>query len=533
MPVASPARRVSPPWGPLAAAAVAALVVAAASWPAPIAPNRWIIGPSGNDFHGIAWTLHHVAGHLAEGRLPPLHTTALGFPEGATLLPADLPELTLLAPLTLLAGPTVAFNALQLLHHALAAAAAWWCAGACELAPAGRALCALAFAFAPALTACTFNQNPDVTAWYWVPLAAGLAARARGPRGAAAAGLCAGLGAACNPYGGVMAALASGVLLTRPAPDRGRRLLAWLVPLALIGGAAALAAWWAVGVTDSATPRGDRHTQSHGVAALLDLVDPRRVTGPVTRLRSGEIVSRVSHSAYLGWSLLVLGLPMLVQRPRWGVVGGIALLLALGPEIALDEASVLASPVALLERMPGLRQLHLSHRFTALVVLALALGAGALASRLGRAGWLLPALVAVDLLGPGQGWAHLASQEVTDDDGCRALRDRPPGPVLDLPSDVDERWLGAATCHGNPVAQTLNGPMSASVTAVLDDPDSAPAGLSALGFRYVVIHRSARRGDLRAIPRLERATRGCSERVGDVTVIDLDACGRNSGGPRP
>ena len=155
------------------------VILLACTWPLAIHPTSLTFGPSHNDFYSIAWGLDYVARALAQGHLPSLHTDSIAFPVGATLAVADLPEMLLMAPITILFGPTVSFNLLQLLHHVLAAMAAWWCARRLACTPAGAALVAVAFAFSPALVSSTFNQNPDVTAWYWVPLTAGLATGSR------------------------------------------------------------------------------------------------------------------------------------------------------------------------------------------------------------------------------------------------------------------------------------------------------------------------------------------------------------------
>lgn len=513
------------PWhGPLLAGAVAALVVLACSWPVALHPGSYLIGASQADFYGIAFGMEHLARHISEGTWPPLHTTSLEYPAGATLVVTDLPELVLLAPVTWLAGPTVAFNLLQLLHHALAAAAAWWCARALGLAPAGRAVAALAFAFAPALVGTTFNQNPDASAWYWVPLAAGLAGSATGWRRAALAGLCVGLAAWCSPYAAVMAGVALVVLL--PGLDW-RRWGAALGVAALVGGGGALLAWWSVQDPLSAVFKSGAGVALHGSSRLDQLLVP----WPVVHTNLDWEASHFVHDAYLGISLVIAGLVGFAwsRRWRWLLLAALAVLLALGPMIGPEGGWQLRNPLWILGNRLGLVRLWQYHRYGALALLALGLGGGWLAQRLGRWGWGLVVVVALDLLLVTGAWERLGAAPVFDDGACALLADLPEGPVYDLPPGGHELWLYGATCHHRPVASGINRPEGGYLGAVLKNAAGADAAkrlavLKAAGFRYLVFHPDAPLGVARD-PMVELA--GVCE-VGSndagVRVMDLQAC---------
>ena len=95
------------------------LLVLGCAWPVLLAPDRWVIGGGKGDFPSLAWTIWQVA-HSLPG-LPPTHFDSILYPQGATLLLVDLPEFLLLAPVTLLAGPVVAYNLIQVLHPTIAA----------------------------------------------------------------------------------------------------------------------------------------------------------------------------------------------------------------------------------------------------------------------------------------------------------------------------------------------------------------------------------------------------------------------------
>lgn len=510
--------------GPLLAGALAALVVLVCSWPVLLHPGSHIIGATQADFYGIAFGMDHLARHLFGGAWPPLHTTSLEFPGGASLVVTDLPEMILLAPVTRLWGPTVAFNLLQLLHHALAAAAAWWCARTLGLAPAGRAVAALAFAFAPALVGTTFNQNPDATAWYWVPLAAGFAGSATGWRRAAAAGLCVGLAAWCSPYGAVMAGVA--MLLLLPGLDW-RRWGAALGTAALVGGGGALVAWWSVRDPSSAVFKSGAEVALHGSAQLDQLLVP----WPTVHTNLGWEASRFVHDGYLGVSLVLAGLVGFAwsRRWRWLLLAALAVLLALGPVLGIEGGWQLRNPLWSVGNRAGLVRLWQYHRYGALAVLALGLGAGWTAQRLGRWGWALVVVVALDLLVVTGAWQRLGAAPAFDDGACALLEPLADGPVYDLPPGGHELWLYSASCHGRPVASGINRPDGRYLGNTLKNAAGGDAGkrlavLKQLGFRFLVFHPDAPQG-LARDPMVELAG-VCEVALNDagVRVMDLQDC---------
>ncbi len=514
----------SPWFGPLLAGLGTALVVLVCSWPLALHPTERILGPSHADFYSIAWGMDHVARQLFEGQWIAGHTTRLEWPRGAALTVTDMPEMVLMAPVTALLGAAFAFNLLQLLHHALAAAAAWWCARTVGLALPGRAIAATAFGFAPALVSTTFNQNPDVSIWYWIPLAAGFAASAKGPGRAALAGCCAGAAAWCNPYGAIMAAVA--VLLLLPGRSW-KRWAALLGPLVVVGGAGALMAWLSVRDPSSAVYKPGGPAVVYSASSLLDLVRP----WPEVHVNNEWEQTRFIHDSYLGVSLLLLGVVGAVRarRWRWLALAAVAVLLALGPIFRVGNRELLANPVWLLGNRLGLDVLWHYHRYTVLAVLALAMGAGWLAQRLGRWGWVLVAVVGLDLLVVSGAWQRLGSVEIYDDGACELLAELDPGPVFDTPPGGHEVWLYGGVCHGNPVSSGINRPYGRHLASLLrvfaaSDALKGAALLRAEGFRYLVYHASGPSGP---VPDgMIRATAACEKRRNDrgVRVIDLVDC---------
>ncbi|MFT4975662.1 MAG: hypothetical protein ACI8S6_001549, partial [Myxococcota bacterium] len=207
------------------AAVLSGLVLAILGWPALTQPTRWVLGGGSGDFPSIAWGMWQVSNSLPA---LPSHHPDIFYPQGATLLIADLPGAIALAPLTWLAGPVVSFNALQALHPILAAAAAAALAGRGSLT--GGAAAGLALGLSPVVLSSLHNGNPDVTPVFWIPLAALCASRiSRGWGWTLLAGLSVGASAWFNPYVGVMSAVAALIM----AP--------WRHPRSLVAGAVAAA----------------------------------------------------------------------------------------------------------------------------------------------------------------------------------------------------------------------------------------------------------------------------------------------------
>lgn len=509
-------------WVPWLVALGVGLTLCALAWPVPIHPTSWVLGPSQNDFYGIAWGMHQVAAHLWRGEPPPVFFDEMAWPVGATLLVADLPEMVLLSPVTRLAGATAAFNLLQVAHHAACAGTATWCARTLGIRPSASVVAGLAFAFCPALVSCTFNQNPDVTAWYGIPLAAGLASTSRSWRRSLAAGVVAGLTGWCNAYGGLMAFAAVACLHPwRPL----RRLAGSVVPMVSLGGAWALFTWWSIGAENAGIMKGPRRDMFHGIATLPGLVTPPFQV----HVQQFWDQSLFCHGQYLGWSLLVFGTWGIVRGRhwRWGILALLGILASFGPLVVASRFHHIPGPWLLLEALPGLDRLLLNHRFTALAVLALGLGASAWAHGTRWRGPLLAVLVCYDLLGATGGWHLLRSQQPFDDGACALVRDLEPGPVVDFPPSHAELWLHASICHGHPVAEGINNPIPLKLQRALSHAGSRPLPVfQAFGYRYLVFHGQAPRADFGDFAEFAFIGQDCEVARNDqgVRVLDLALC---------
>lgn len=516
------------PRRPLALAArvtaATAALLAVASWPLLLHPATRTLGHTKGDFATISWGLWRVS----QGRWGPAHAD-VRFPDGGVIVIADLPEALALAPVTWLAGPVVAFNLLQALHVVLAAGAAAWLAAARGATGAGAAAAGLAFGLMPVMTASTFSGNPEVTPFFLVPLAA-LAASSLGRRtgAAVAAGLLIGLAAWCNPYVALMAGLAA--LFAAPWSLRPRFLLGGLLLTAIalgLGGAH---------VVIMAESLSDPSSMLNKELAPVGFPGPGWARGLAwPDLDLGQTGGAV-HCWYLGLSVLAAGLGGLLLQPRrglrWFLLALLGAALAMGQSLHLGPppgphtAGIVAMPGAWLSQLPGLSSMRLVFRFAALGSLGLGLLAAVATDRLPRRlRWLVPAVIAGDLLFFAPGWSWLASEPALETRSCALLADLPPGPVVDLPGTRDGRYLLAQTCHGNPIAQGVHQPWADDVRRALLAPvPVVPERLHALGFRWLVLHPGIQ-GDRDAqIPTLMRtaAARGAiAASDGDLFVIDL------------
>lgn len=467
-----------------------ALLCGALGWRAVLDPAGHALGGGGGDLNGLAWTLWRVVGALPT---LPRHHPDIQWPAGAHLTPVAVPQALLTAPVTALIGPVASVNLLQGLHVALAGglAAAW--AAARGAGTRGAVAAGLGFGLAPVLLASVHNGNPDVTPVFWMPLVGLLAERAdRGWGAAVGLGTALALAPGWSPYVGVMAGLVALVL----APWPRSRGAAGRLALAAGLGALGLALWagfYAGGLDEpgalvlkrAATP------VEPGAASLRGFGDPRAIGGGADGWST--------HRWYLGLAglgLAAIGVRDLGARAtRPLLLVGLGVVLALGPTLQWDGAPLqlggrlLALPGAAWIRVPGLDGLRLVWRYAALASLGVAvLAAHGVAALPARARWIGALAIGLDLLVLGGGAADLRAGPVQDDGGCALLAGRTPGPVLSLPHDHAERSLLAQTCHGMPVAGSLN---RVPGRPVQDAVRAGPAALRAMGFRWVLLDPGA------------------------------------------
>jgi hypothetical protein len=509
--------------------AVAAVVLVAPG--AALSPATMVIGGGQGDFASIAWGLWEVA--RAFPAWPGVRFPDVMFPVGADLMLADLPESYLVAPVTLLFGPVVAYNLLQLLHPALASFTAFLLARDEGVERPAALVSGLAFGFCGVMLSSVHNGNPDVSPLYLIPLGALFSRRcAQSGLWAIAAGVLLGLSPWCNPYVAVMTGLA--MLLYAPRPRSGVELMRMIGAAAL---AAGLAFLFVHLVEDTI----------NGPAAMVRKRTPRPIHAGSAWLR-GFLLPEwdhtpdawTVHSFYVGLSVwLMAGFGLWRARSagaRAAILVGLGLILGLGRTFRWGVgdftigAYSLYLPAEWFDHIQGLDALGIRYRFGALAALGASLLAGRALAGLagpGRTG-LIIVVVLADLLIAGGGARLLQAGPRKDDGSCEVLAPLESGAVMDLPALVDEQWMLMQTCHGRPIGQAINRGYPGGVAQVLARPAMRSLqGLKAEGFRYVVLHgsHSEEAEELDRIARLTEAAQEVGAIVatgGDrVVVIDL------------
>jgi hypothetical protein len=361
-------------FAPTLAASIAALTVAALVGRAVLLhPGAAAVGFNpASDFQIMTWSLAWWPWAISHG-VNPLHTSLLWPPHGfSTLWMTSIPAPALIGlPLTLTAGPLVAFNVLSLAAVALAAASAYLLCR--ELSGHARAsmVGALAFALSPYMLGHTLSQHLDLTFVFPLPLLALLALRfyrgktapVRFVAGFAALLLLL-LGSSFELFLDLSFLIGLGALVTLLA-GRGQRALIRVFAFIGVAYAASLPVLVPVALLTLTGAHAPLHNNpaDHSID-LLNLVVPTPTLlagsfGPAPSL-SAHFVSNIGEKdGYLGLPLLLTAL--LAARARWRCGGWIgaflllaALLLSLGPLLTVDGDALLTLPFAT-ARLPVLR----------------------------------------------------------------------------------------------------------------------------------------------------------------------------------
>ncbi|MGH9074030.1 MAG: hypothetical protein ACRDZQ_07895, partial [Acidimicrobiales bacterium] len=396
-------------WGPpdlLALVVLAALAVALFS-PAWSEPSRALVGvPADNVL--TAWCLGWVAHALAGGHSL-LYSHAVGAPQGVNLLsstPVVLAGL-FLSPVTLLAGPVVAYDVAATGAVALSA----WCAYLClrRYAPGrlGPLLGGLVYGFSPVMLAQSYGHL-QVTAAFTPPLLVILIDEALARRRRPAALLGAGAGLLLSAQlllsSEVLATevLMAAVLLVVLAVLHPRSVPSCLPRAAVAAAAAGLVFVVLAGWPLYMELAGPGHTLAGAIRGhdsyvndLANLVAPTAVQalGPApvaARFRAGLVES----DGYLGIPLLaavLFGLWRFRRNPAVpaaGLVGLVAVAFSLGPHLQVGgRVTTIPLPWLGLDHLPVLRDVLPSRMaayadLAAGLILAVTVGeAGALGAR--------------------------------------------------------------------------------------------------------------------------------------------------------
>jgi hypothetical protein len=360
--------------------------------------SRGVVGTG--DAWQTLWNIDHVQRAL-RGSEPFWSSPRVFAPEGAslrahTLSPANTVPAALLASA---AGLFTAYNTALLFTFVLAAGASYRLARRLGASPAGAALGALVFAFAPQRMARTLGHL-NLLAIGWLPAALeGLLLASRGSGWRRAAGVLAGaaglaLLAFSDWYLALMGALAAASFAAfevarTPRPRRAETALALaaagLLALAAVFPAARALARETAGMTG--------HDARRAGASLTSFVVPSKVQilsrlAPSQAAREGTTAEEGGN--YLGLVPLAALAAVAIGRRREReidfalVAGAAALVLSMGPVLRIfGSPTSVPLPYALLERLvPAVRLGGAVNRFQALALLPLALGVAFAASRL-------------------------------------------------------------------------------------------------------------------------------------------------------
>jgi hypothetical protein len=353
---------------------LAALVVTVLVGPGVLLhPSSAAIGLNpASDFQVMTWSLEWWPWAIGHG-VDPLHTHLLWPPEGfSTLWMTTIPAPALLAaPLTLLAGPLVAYNALMLLSVVLATGAAYLLCLELTGRPVPSLVGGLLFGLSPYMLGHMLSQHLDLTFVFPVPLLALLIVRhvrGRMSGGRFVAGfallLLVELGSSFELFVDLTLVLAAGLALALLGSSWRPRVLR---TGALVGLAYAACLPILVPVAVLALSRQHASLRYAPANFSIDLLNvllptPTLLAGRLAAARavSQHFVSNVGEqNGYLGIPLLLvagLGVRAGWRRGAW-LAGGLlvaSLLLSFGPTLTVDGRPIVSVPFGV-SRLPVVR----------------------------------------------------------------------------------------------------------------------------------------------------------------------------------
>lgn len=475
-----------------------------------LGPGLWtdpntVPGGVWTDVHNSMWSMQFAADALTSGALP-WQTDALNHPDGGTvLLPDPIGGLFAAVAVPVL-GLNVAYTAWITLQLALSGwvmqrFATEWLREELEAPNAKRAgwIAGIAYGTAPVLLAGAACGTTEAVAGAPPVLAAWAAWRAlRTPSVGAtlAAGGALLLAAVASWYAAVIAAVVVGVLTLNRLPSRGLKALG---PLAVGLGLAVPLALWTHGIHTDAGHLATRDPAilnriraSFGAASAIGMVWPID-TADIAIQKATDTGQGYLHTGYLGVALVIAALAGCIRSPRtalpWAVAGTLCAVLALGP------GSDGTRPYALVDGLPGFRNLSLVWRLAGGASLAVALLA-ALATRGDRRLCIALGLtIAADcaLFSPTAG--GVATTNAAPPAVLQTLAAEPRGAVITLPASAAHADLWLQAHHRQPVTGTINRRRSpaASEWATLAETaawDDLKAAAQTGGIRYVLMHQS-------------------------------------------
>lgn len=534
----------------LLAALAAAILAAIVTWPVALRPHQILVGHPGNDTWNHVWGHWWVGFELAQGQWP-LHTELLNHPTGGTLFYIDTSQAVMFAPLTLVFGPEVGYNATVLFGLFLAGWGAWLLARRVTGDPLVSVLALTIYGAAPHLLGQSYNGISETVCAGWLPLTlwALLRLMDRPTVGRALVlGIFGGTTMLTSWYYGLLAGLA-GVVVILWRILRQREHVPWgrFIPLAGLSSAVALVLVTpmlalfrlSLSAADAVVTRDPEFVRqsliNHNVTDVAAFFVPSDRPSPDLKELYGEELVII---IYLGW--IALGLATyawaITRRRRklapWLWLGLVFFLFSLGPYLNIggDYRTIFGHRVplpflALFEAFPLFDRISHPFRFVTGVSLAVAVMATVGLRHLLRRASSSTRLAVVAALSVGvitetavasPATLPVAHSAARIPDVYDQMREDPaPGAVLDLPLTVPnlERaayvWYQAS--HQRPIPWGLNDPMPRPLlenrlTATLIRLEASRAwtdspmlpeldvvvGARALerqGYRYIVMHR--------------------------------------------
>ena len=458
------------------------VVAMGVTWPASMSPSQLLIGHPDVDIWNHAWGYWFVP-HQISTLSWPFSTELIGVPQGGDLYFIDLLGALIGSPLSWVFGPAVAYNGVMI--GRLAAAGLAGQALAEEVIGRGphAAVAGLGMISLPFLLAEMSNGISEVIAVHWIVwvLWAGWRVMERPCRkGWLTLGILLGLATIASFYYGLVAALMLSVL---GAP---RIVTAWrggwrpvwsdLKPFGqaiAASGAVALPAWiafqWTLHSDNALIVRPKEF--SIGWILSHNAVDPRTyfVPGDFQSVDLTQYGEAFVHTAYLRWTVIVLAVWGVIQRPKlriWAAAAVVSLVLGLGPILYIGDWVRVGGHAVSLPfywaqlLLPDVAITHPLRLSIGGQIIMVVLAAGGLAS----VRWPLVApvagvLIMVESLGFSAGpWpvptSSAAIPTVYQDAAIR-------GPVLDLPGSVGatmatSRYFWYQTGHGQPIPYSPN-----------------------------------------------------------------------------
>ncbi len=433
-------------------------------------------GPvAGIDGWQHVWHLWWVQHALATGSSP-LYTDLLYYPGGVNLAihPVNIASGIMVAPITALAGPVLAFNVALLLAFALAGLGAYLLTQRVGVSPHIAFVVGLLFTFSPFHTTKAYDGQLEMASLQWLVLYAWLllvALEERRSLWAILAGIMLALVGYTSLYYLVYGAVYSliAVLLWLPWRSGGRVLLTMLSRLLLVPATAALTmAPLLLGLASTVIEMG----QGGGDSSMLaDLMIKRSANLLDFWLPSylhplwGSAVAQLGPilhpgiSAWnnaLGYTTLALAVVGCVRAwptaRRWLVLALVGLVLALGPQLLVGPFQTgIPLPYRLLLLVPGMEIAQRPSHFVVLTNIALAplagLGLHYLVTHYAQRALLIVLGVALVELAPPI-WP---TQPFVVQPAYADLAGKP-GAILVLPVNIDSsRDLHDQITHGRPL----------------------------------------------------------------------------------